>query len=139
MPCIGIGCATAFAFAQYGIKSLALSDQNEKALHEVRQELEVKHPHVNVTCYKIDLSNEASVVETLSRVFNDLGRVNYAVNNAGIAGPSKGSVDVLTNEFLHVLDVNLTGLWISEREELKYMLKQEPVEEKLVNSRAWSK
>jgi NAD(P)-dependent dehydrogenase (short-subunit alcohol dehydrogenase family) len=133
----GIGRATAFAFAEHGIESLAISDRNEGALEEVRQELEKKHPGVNVTCYTVDVSNEASIVETLGRVFKSLGHVNYSINNAGVGGLHKGSIDLETKEFLQVLDVNLTGLWISEREQLKYMLKQEPREEKSAVSSMW--
>ncbi|KAF2806808.1 oxidoreductase UcpA [Mytilinidion resinicola] len=125
----GIGRATAFALARHGANGLALSDLNGQTLENTGQEIQKEHPNVKVVCYILDVSNEESVVHVMSRVFKDFGRLTYAINNAGIQGGIKPTVLVEANIFQKALDVNLVGLWISQREQLKHMLTQELVDE----------
>lgn len=65
--------------------------------------------------------------EGFKKAVEKFGRIDYAVNNAAIAAPFKGTSDSLTSDFDRVLGVNLRGLWFCQREELKIMLAQEPL------------
>lgn len=127
----GIGRATAFALAKHGADGLALSDLNSEALEKTRVELERQHPNVKSVCYTLDVSDEASVVHVMGSVFKDFGRIMYAVNNAGIQGGVRPTALLETKIFQKALDVNLVGLWICQREQLKHMLTQAPVDEGL--------
>jgi NAD(P)-dependent dehydrogenase (short-subunit alcohol dehydrogenase family) len=131
MTILGIGRATAFALAKHGVNGLALSDLNTEGLENTRQGIQKQHPNVKVACYALDVSDEESVVHVMSRVFRDFGRLLYAINNAGIQGGIKSTVLLETKLFQKALDVNLVGLWTSQREQLKHMLIQEPVDDGL--------
>jgi NAD(P)-dependent dehydrogenase (short-subunit alcohol dehydrogenase family) len=55
------------------------------------------------------------------------GRIDYAVNNAGVSGTLRRSTDMTTEEFNQAIHVNMTGVWIAQREQLNQMMKQEPL------------
>jgi NAD(P)-dependent dehydrogenase (short-subunit alcohol dehydrogenase family) len=128
---LGIGRATAFALAKHGASGLALSDLNVEALENTRQSIQKQNPTVKVVCYTLDVSDEESVVQVMSRVFKEFGRLTYAINNAGIQGGIKPTALLETKVFQKALDVNLKGLWMSQREQLKHMLAQEPADDGL--------
>lgn len=123
---IGIGRAVSFAFVSHGVRRLALLDINLPALERVKSELEHSNPSLEVTAIQCDTSSTSSILEAHGAAISKLGRLDYAVNNAGIAGPQGGSEDVKTDDFRHTLEVNLTGVWTGQREQIRQMLKQEP-------------
>ncbi|KAI9810455.1 MAG: hypothetical protein M1827_006231 [Pycnora praestabilis] len=123
----GIGRATAFAFAAHGVQSLALLDINLTAQENVNSELKEAHPSVETLVLHCDTSKEESIVNAIKETVKRFGRIDYAVNNAGITGPSKASPDISLDEFKGLLDVNVTGVWVGQREEIRQMLKQEPL------------
>ena len=73
------------------------------------------------------MSNEKSVMQGVQEVANHFGRIDYAVNNAGGGGPIRPSSEVSAAEFRAVIDLNMVGLWIGQREQIKQMLRQEPL------------
>lgn len=63
----------------------------------------------------------------LDAAITSFGRVDYAVNAAGVLGASKRSHEMSVEEFDNVLNVDYRGCWLCSREELKYMVGQEPL------------
>ncbi|KAI9730570.1 MAG: hypothetical protein M1834_005811 [Cirrosporium novae-zelandiae] len=122
----GIGKATAFAFADNGCTSLALLDLDVDILREITGDIKKKYPRVKVIAYLCDISNEEMVVQAIEEIVHEFGRIDYAVNNAGIPGPSGLTESLSTEDFQKVMGVNLLGTWMCQREEIKAMLKQEP-------------
>lgn len=120
------------SFAQYGAKGLALSDINETALVDTQKQIQSKYPQVDIKCYKIDIGDEKSIVDVITKVVEDYRRLDYAINVAGIAGGRAPSTEISTEQFQNILNINLTGLWISMREQVRHMLKQETIPEGLV-------
>ena len=53
------------------------------------------------------------------------GRIDVAVNVAGISGTPQKTADTDESGWSTVIDVNLNGVWRSERAELRAMLLQE--------------
>ncbi|MGV9590235.1 SDR family NAD(P)-dependent oxidoreductase [Streptomyces tendae] len=66
----------------------------------------------------VDIGDELSVQRAVTHVAATFGRLDFAVNNAGI--PSTGHIltEILVHEWERVLRVNLTGTWLC----LKYQL-----------------
>lgn len=56
------------------------------------------------------------------------GRVDYAVNCAGVLGKPLASGEMDVAEFDRVNAVNYRGCWLSSRAQLRAMLLQEPLE-----------
>jgi NAD(P)-dependent dehydrogenase (short-subunit alcohol dehydrogenase family) len=54
-------------------------------------------------------------------------RIDVAVNIAGIGGSGKSTHEMDMAEWRKVLDVNLHGLWMCQRAQVRQMLKQEYV------------
>lgn len=58
----------------------------------------------------------------------EFGRIDYAANFAGIAGPLDVISDVSFAEFRQVMEINAFGLWLSMRAEIKQMSQQNSIE-----------
>ncbi|WP_104578621.1 3-oxoacyl-ACP reductase FabG [Helicobacter felis] len=72
---------------------------------------------------KFDVSHEADFVEGFKTIVDADGGLSYLVNNAGIV-LDKLAVRMKTEDFMHVLDVNLRSVFVGCREALKVMGKQ---------------
>ena len=55
----------------------------------------------------------------------EFGRIDYALNNAGIGGSLKTTDQIDIEDFQRVLAVNTTGVWLCQRAQIRQMLKQE--------------
>lgn len=118
----GIGRATAQAFASAGYTTV-IADVHEEEGRITAAECELK----GVTCSYIrcDVSDEASVTGLVSEIVSTFGRLDAAFNNAGIEGALGPTGDCTTDNFDRVLSVNLRGIFLCMREELRQMTKQE--------------
>jgi NAD(P)-dependent dehydrogenase (short-subunit alcohol dehydrogenase family) len=88
-------------------------------------ELQRRYPDVKVEAIEMDVSSEESVEEGIRKTVNAFGSIDIAVNNAGIAGPTIPTPEVVASDWTKVLNVNLTGVWMCQRAEIQQMLKQE--------------
>ncbi|KAJ5106936.1 oxidoreductase [Penicillium angulare] len=123
----GIGRAIASAFAREGCMKIVIADLTESTLKEAHSEIEAKFPNVQVLSCVVDVSSPGDVQNLLDQAIEKFGRVDYAVNAAGILGASKRSHEMSVEEFDKVLQVDYRGCWLSSREELKHMVQQEPL------------
>jgi NAD(P)-dependent dehydrogenase (short-subunit alcohol dehydrogenase family) len=121
----GIGRQIAFTFASHGITRLALADISAESLEASVAELAKAHPDVEILTLVTDVRSGQEVKEALARVAERLGRLDVAVNNAGVAGSGKPTHETDEEEWMRVLDVNLHGVWRCQKEELAVMVKQE--------------
>lgn len=65
----------------------------------------------------------------MSETAKSFGRVDYAVNCAGILGNDARSTETSVRSYDAVMDVNCKGVWLSARAAMGQMLKQEPLAE----------
>ncbi|UNI24805.1 hypothetical protein JDV02_010527 [Purpureocillium takamizusanense] len=122
---IGIGYATALAFAQHGITQLALADINLDALNASIQTLRESHPHVEVLPLHLDVGNVDEVKAGVAQAVARFGRLDVAVNNAGVAGRGLRTHEIDENEWQRVIGINLNGVYRCQKEELAAMIGQE--------------
>ena len=116
---LGYACATAFAAA--GAK-LVVTDISQEALDRVVQELH--YSGVEVLGLLKDVSDSADVDAMLKAIIAHYGRLDIAVNNAGIATPLQEFHEVSEDQFDRVMAVNLKGVWLCMQAEIRQMLKQ---------------
>lgn len=121
----GIGQYTAFAFARHGIKKLAITDIKQENLQSTVDALKKQAPDIEVEPIQMDCASEADVNRTIDQVVERFGRLDIAVNNAGIGGPPVGTTEVELSAWQRLMDVNVNGVWMCQRAELRQMLKQE--------------
>lgn len=117
----GIGRATARAFAREGFTTVLADVQEEEGL-QVAKECSLEG--VEAKFIACDVSNEASVRELFAHILSDFGRLDAAFNNAGIEGEQAPTDQCTSANFDRVIAVNLRGVWLCMREELKIMTKQ---------------
>lgn len=124
---IGIGAAVARAFAQQGCSRLAITDVNRETLFQTRDAILAIKPDAEVYAHSGDVSDEKDVESFVTEASRQFGRLDYAVNCAGILGPSLKSADMNIETFDTITRVNYRGSWLYSRAALKVMLNQQPL------------
>jgi len=119
----GIGQHTALAFAKHGITRLALADIT--ALSASTAALRQINPSLEILELKLNVRSAPEVRDGIAETVRRFGRLDVAVNNAGIGGSGLPTHQVEEEEFARVVDVDLHGVWRCQREELRHMLEQE--------------
>lgn len=123
----GIGAATARAFAQAGCPKIALTDLNPDSLNQTLDSIRATHPNTELLSQPGNVADEQFVESFMRNVVDTFGRIDYAVNCAGILGEAQRSTEATTQTFDHINNVNYRGTFLCSRAELKQMLKQEPL------------
>lgn len=121
----GIGRATAFGLARHGIKRLALTDISQKNLSATSEALKSQYPDVEIESMQIDVRDVKAVDDSMVQAVKRFGRIDVAVNVAGVSGAGKTTDASEESEWMGVLDVNLNGVWRSQRTQVRAMMKQE--------------
>lgn len=111
----GIGQGVAIAAAAAGAK-VAVLDFDEAAAQKTAASL------VGARAYQVDVSDSAAVEKVCAQVVADFGRLDGAVNNAGISGPLAPLLDTTNDHWNSVIGVNLSGVFYSLRAEIPHML-----------------
>ncbi|KAJ9252339.1 hypothetical protein DTO195F2_7532 [Paecilomyces variotii] len=123
----GIGAATARAFAAAGCTRLAITDTNASLLDKTRTSILSSYPDTTVLAIPGDIAADTFAEDFIAQVVAHFGRVDYAVNCAGVLGKPLVSGEMDIAEFDRVNAVNYRGCWLSSRAELKAMVGQDPI------------
>jgi NAD(P)-dependent dehydrogenase (short-subunit alcohol dehydrogenase family) len=117
----GIGRATALAFACHGA-SVGVAGRTREELDETVQLIEQEGGRaVAITC---DVTKSDDVMAAVGRAVEVFGRLDFALNNAGVEQPVKPLVEVTEDEWDRLLNVDLRGVFLCMKHELPQMLKQ---------------
>jgi len=114
---IGLACAEAFAKAGY---ITVLADIREPG-EQVEKLVAEGHKAV---AYRCDVSNKKAVKEMIDWTVVTYGRLDAALNNAGIQTPQRPMAEITDDEFDRTVAVDLKGVWNCMRYEILQMLKQ---------------
>lgn len=117
----GIGEACAHAFAREGAR-VVVADISAKAADSVASAV-TANGGVALSLAG-DVSQADQVEQMLASVLERFGKLDIAVNNAGISSPIKPLADTEECDFDRLMAVNLKGVWLCMRAELQHMLKQ---------------
>jgi NAD(P)-dependent dehydrogenase (short-subunit alcohol dehydrogenase family) len=113
----GIGRATARALVAHGAQ-VVVADLDEGAAAATAAELGAKS-------IRVDVADDASVAAMMAYAVDCFGGLDWACNIAGIAPEPKPFVDHTREEWQHVIDVDLTGVFLCMQHELRQMVAQE--------------
>lgn len=103
----GIGRATAFAFAEAGARVVAVDRDADGAARTAELARLIGAPAA--WAETVDVSDEQAMEKLAEKVAAEYGIVDVLVNNAGI-GLSGSFLETTTEDWRHVLDVNLWGV-----------------------------
>jgi NAD(P)-dependent dehydrogenase (short-subunit alcohol dehydrogenase family) len=115
----GIGGAAVRLFAREGAK-VVFCDVNGEAAE--RTLAEVRDAGGEVSFCAADVSREEQVSALVKHAVDTYGRLDCALNNAGIVGESAPLQAMKLADWQRVLDVNLTGLFLCLKHELAVMV-----------------
>jgi NAD(P)-dependent dehydrogenase (short-subunit alcohol dehydrogenase family) len=113
----GIGRATAQGFAEAGAIVTAL-DRDRAALDRLAAEVD------GIGIREMDVTVAADVAAAMDDIVARHGRIDVAVNNAGITRAVHWMHEMPEEDWDAVVAVNLKGVWLSMREELRHMYAQ---------------
>ncbi|CCF46447.1 short-chain dehydrogenase, partial [Colletotrichum higginsianum] len=123
----GIGRQVAISFAREGCRRIALLDRDEDGALETARMCREANGETRTFVMEIDNRNEEDVTACMESVVEEWGRIDYAVNCAGMFGPLAPSHLLTPAEFDDITATNYRGTWLCSRAELTYMIKQEPM------------
>ncbi|MFI0357335.1 SDR family oxidoreductase [Actinomadura sp. 9N407] len=118
----GIGGATARRALEEGAKVL-ISDAHERRLNATLAELEKEFGADRVAALPCDVTSEEQVRALYALAVERYGRIDVAVNNAGLGGTSD-LVDMEDDAWDRVLDITLNGTMRCTRAALRIMREQ---------------
>ncbi len=118
----GIGKFVALGFAREGAKVVVTGRRVEKGNEVVK---EIKDKGGEAVFIKTDVSNPDEIKGMVSKTIETYGRLDFAVNNAGIGGDVLiNTADQTLENWNEVIKVNLTAVWLCMKYEIPEIIKQ---------------
>jgi len=119
----GIGLAITRRFVKEQAL-VALLDFNQDNLNSAIKELQEMGGSVQLLGVLCDITKESEVISAVQQVVDHFGRLDIAVNNAGVA-VSVPSDECTLEQWNWVMSVNCTGSFLVSREAIKVFKQQE--------------
>jgi len=115
----GIGRATAEAFAANGAR-LVVAARRQDELDSLVAQIEAAGG--KATAIQTDVSVAADVERMVAHAISTYGRLDYAVNNAGIEGTFAPVTDLADEDWDRVMGINLRGTFLGMKHQARAML-----------------
>jgi len=116
----GIGRAIALAFAHEGADIVPVA----RTLSEIENVAkEARSMGVRALPIQVDVTGEDQVEAMVEKVIDEFGKVDILVNNAGTAIHNR-VVDIKTEDWKRMMDLNLTGMFFCTRAVMRWMERQ---------------
>ena len=117
----GIGRASALAFAREGARVVVADVTVEGGQETVRL---IKHAGGEALFVEANVAQAAEVESLVQQAVATYGRLDCAHNNAGVEGQAAFTADDTEANWDRVLAVNLKGVWLCMKYEIRQMLAQ---------------
>lgn len=117
----GIGRATALAFAQEGARVVVCDVHAEDGEQTARM---VRDLGKEAEFVAADVSRPADVEKLVGKAMQRFGRLDFAFNNAGIEGAMAATAECTEENWDRTLAINLKGVWLCMKHELRHMLER---------------
>lgn len=114
----GIGLSTASMFAKRGAK-VVLADMADGS-NEVKA---IQAGGGEAVYVKADVSKETDAQGMVQTAIDHFGRLDFAVNNAGISGAQAPVAEMSAEDWNKVIAINLTGVFLGMKYEIPAILK----------------
>jgi len=117
----GIGRATALLFGREGAQ-LVVADVAEESGRELAEA--IRKAGGDATFHRCDVARAEDADSLVATAVRLHGRLDCAFNNAGIAGAMRRTADYTEEDWDRVMAVNLKGVWLCMRAEIRQFLAQ---------------
>jgi NAD(P)-dependent dehydrogenase (short-subunit alcohol dehydrogenase family) len=117
----GMGRAMALLFAQRGA-TVVIADVNEEGGAATAEQ--AKKAGGQALFVRTDVSSENDIKSLIETTVTRFGRLDFAVNNAGMDGDVRPLAEQSTDTFNRVIAVNLLGVFLGLKYEIPVMARQ---------------
>jgi NAD(P)-dependent dehydrogenase (short-subunit alcohol dehydrogenase family) len=117
----GIGRTIAIALAREDA-TVVVSGRSADGLASTVKEIEAIGGHADAITAEI--SDAGQVANLVDETVRRHGRLDIAVNNAGVLGPRGPIEDVADHEFIDLINTNVIGTWLCMKHEIARMREQ---------------
>jgi NAD(P)-dependent dehydrogenase (short-subunit alcohol dehydrogenase family) len=118
----GMGRQAAYKIAKENA-TVIVADINEKEGQETVNK--IVENDGNAFFIKVNISSNEEVKEMISTIVDNYGRLDIAINNAGVEGIVGELIEEISEEsFDRLMGINVKGTWLCLQNELKQMKKQ---------------
>lgn len=118
----GIGKAVCLRAGEEGAKVVVVGRNEERGNAVVKEIVEKGGEAIFVRC---NITEKDEILTMFQKTIETYGRLDIAINNAGIVGDSKKIEDVSDDDWFSVVNANLNSMFYCIKEEITYMLKNE--------------
>jgi NAD(P)-dependent dehydrogenase (short-subunit alcohol dehydrogenase family) len=115
----GLGAAAAVLMAREGAKAAIAARREPESLALVQS---IEDGGGDAMFVRADICKRVDVERMVEAVVSRFGRLDCAVNNAGVSIPFVAVADIEEDDWSSVIDVNLTGVWRCMKYEIKATL-----------------
>jgi len=117
----GIGKKISQTFLEEGA-SVYIFDVNQEEGVKTVSEFQLAYDN-KVNFFKVDITDEKGVEQSIKKIIEAEGRIDILVNNAGITRDNL-ILRMSLKDWKKVIDINLTGAFICSKHTVKYMVKK---------------
>lgn len=117
----GIGKKISQAFLEEGASVYIFDVNQEEGVRTVGEFQQAYDNKVNF--FKVDITDEKGVEQSIKKIIEAEGRIDILVNNAGITRDNL-VLRMSLEDWKKVIDINLTGAFICSKHTVKYMVKK---------------
>ncbi|MCG8614071.1 MAG: SDR family NAD(P)-dependent oxidoreductase [Pseudomonadales bacterium] len=103
----GIGKGLTYEYAKRGY-DIALLARNENSLQNIVYDLRERFPTIKAKYYILDVTKTETVLTTLEKAFEEFGKMDIVIANAGIAGGGKAGSGKLSED-IAIFETNVIG------------------------------
>lgn len=127
----GVGKASSLALAADGWK-IVLAGRRLKLLEATASAIEAFGG--KAIAIPTDTADPLSVKELFQKTQTDFGRLDLLFNNAGTNAPGVSLEELTYEQWINVVNVNLTGVFLCTQEAFKIMKDQSPMGGRIINN-----
>ncbi|MDG1275421.1 MAG: SDR family NAD(P)-dependent oxidoreductase, partial [Alphaproteobacteria bacterium] len=127
----GVGKASSIALAAGGW-TIMLAGRRQKPLEETA--LTIEAAGGKAIAIPTDTADPLSVKELFKKTQIDFGRLDLLFNNAGTNAPGVSLEELTYEQWINVVNVNLTGVFLCTQEAFKIMKDQSPMGGRIINN-----
>ncbi|HTZ70421.1 MAG TPA: SDR family oxidoreductase [Acetobacteraceae bacterium] len=116
---LGLGFARGIAKAGGDLEIWARSAEKNAAA-----KAELESHGVRVTTRQVDVASEQEVIAAYEALMQDFGRVDCVIANSGLGPTSRSTLEMTTEQWHQLLNVNLHGAFYTLREGARQMVRR---------------